>query len=69
MILNGCGYLSAPGAVDVVISDGMIGGIVGTLLFVFVAIVLVVLAVKIFNKRRQREKSMRYGNGNLTSCI
>ncbi|KAK2156895.1 hypothetical protein LSH36_202g01004 [Paralvinella palmiformis] len=44
------------------ISDGMIGGIVGGLLFLFVAIILAVLAIKIFNKRKQREKAMRYGN-------
>ena len=43
------------------ISDGMIGGIVGGLLFLFVAIILAVLAIKIFNKRKQREKAMRYG--------
>lgn len=46
---------------EIRISDAMIGGIVGGLLFLFVAIILAVLAVKILNKRKQREKQLRYG--------
>jgi uncharacterized protein (DUF2062 family) len=42
-------------------SEGMIGGLVGGLLFLFVTVSLAVVAVKIFNKRKQREKAMRYG--------
>ena len=45
----------------VMISNSMIGGIVGGLLFIFVAIILIVIAIKFFNKRRQRERAMRYG--------
>ena len=45
----------------VMISTSMIGGIVGGLLFIFVAIILIVIAIKFFNKRRQRERAMRYG--------
>lgn len=43
------------------LSDGMIGGIVGGLLFLLVTVILAVIAVKIFNKRKQRERAMRYG--------
>ena len=43
------------------ISNGVIGGIVGGLLFLFVAIVMAVMAIRIFAKRRQRERAMRYG--------
>ena len=39
----------------------MIGGIVGGLLFLLVTVTLAIVAVKIFNKRKQREKAMRYG--------
>ena len=43
------------------ISDGLIGGIAGGLLFLLVASILAVIAVKIFNRRKQRERAMRYG--------
>lgn len=43
------------------LSSGMIGGIVGGLLFLVVAFILALIAVKIFNKRKEREKAMRYG--------
>ena len=56
-----CVYVTDPLTEGVRISDGVIGGIVGGLLFLFVAIILAIIAVKIFNKRKQREKAMRYG--------
>ena len=54
-------YVSDPLMKGVMISNGVIGGIVGGLLFLFVVIVMAVMAVRIFNKRRQRERAMRYG--------
>ncbi|ELU05784.1 hypothetical protein CAPTEDRAFT_193232 [Capitella teleta] len=51
-----------PLAEGVSITEGMIGGIVGGLLFLLVTVILAIVAVKIFNKRKQREKAMRYGN-------
>lgn len=56
-----CLFILDPMAEGVKISDGMIGGILGGGLFLLVAIILAVIAVKIFNKRKQREKAMRYG--------
>ena len=53
--------ISDPMTEGVIISTSMIGGIVGGLLFLFVAIILIVIAIKFFNKRRQRERAMRYG--------
>ena len=50
------------------ISDGMIGGIVGGLLFLFVAICLTVMGIKSLIKRRQREKAMRYGKHTFSIC-
>ena len=43
------------------ISEGMIGLIIGVLLFLVVAFILAFIAVKIFNKRKQREKALRTG--------
>lgn len=54
-------YFSDPMLDGVQISDGMIGGIVGGLLFLFVAICLTVIGIKSLIKKRQREKAMRYG--------
>ena len=54
-------FISDPMLEGMHMSQGVIGGIVGGLLFLFVAIVLAVCAVKIFNKRKQRERAMRYG--------
>ena len=53
--------ISDPMNEGMIISNGVIGGIVGGLLFLFVAIVMACMAIKIFNKRRQRERAMRYG--------
>ena len=42
-------------------SNAMIGGVVGGLIFLFIAVILAVMAIKFFSKRRQRERAARYG--------
>ena len=51
------------------LSDGEIGGLVGGLLFVLVAIILSVIAVKIFKRRKEQEKAMRYGELHNCDCL